>query len=237
MRERPRLLTTICAFVQILLFVSSPLHAALRTAGKKPAKARLNTTILRAQILLDRAHFSPGEIDGHFGATTRGAVAAFNLAKKTRAGAQVNAATWRALNRDTAPVIVAYTLTAADLAGPFTPMRKEMTDKAKLPALGYENLAEALGEKFHASPALLAALNPGKKLDRAGVVIQVPSVTRPPLEKTAGMSIRVSRKKGTVEAVDEKGVVVARYPATTGSEHDHLPHGNWKINVVAWNKP
>jgi lipoprotein-anchoring transpeptidase ErfK/SrfK len=69
------------------------------------------------------------------------------------------------------------------------------------------------------------------------VVIQVPSVTRPPLEKTAGMSIRVSRKKGTVEAIDEKGVVVARYPATTGSAHDPLPLGNWKINGVAWNPP
>jgi lipoprotein-anchoring transpeptidase ErfK/SrfK len=110
-----------------------------------------------------------------------------------------------------------------------------MADKAKLPALGYENLAEALGEKFHASPALLAALNPGKKIDREGEVIQVPSVTRPPLEKTAGMSIRVSRKNGAVEAVDKTGVVMARFPATTGSVHDPLPLGNWKINGVAWN--
>jgi lipoprotein-anchoring transpeptidase ErfK/SrfK len=250
---RARLFPAVCALAQILLFVSSPLHAA----GKKSASAPLNATavnkasgnpilsgpaargaaVLRAQILLDRAHFSPGEIDGRFGATTRGAVAAFNLAKKISAGAQVNAATWRALNLDTAPAIVPYALTAADVAGPFTPMPEEMADKAKLPALGYENLAEALGERFHASPALLAALNPGKKLDRAGVVIQVPNVTRPPLEKTAGMSIRVSRKAGTVEAVDANGVVVARFPATTGSAHDPLPLGNWKIKGVAWNPP
>jgi lipoprotein-anchoring transpeptidase ErfK/SrfK len=249
MGPRLRPFTTICALAQILLFVP-PLHAksarvplnatAVNKASGNPvlsAPSQKSAAVLRAQILLDRAHFSPGEIDGSFGATTRGAVAAFNLAKKTMAGARVNAATWRALNLDAAPAIVAYTLTAADLAGPFTPMPEEMADQAKLPALGYENLAEALGEKFHASPALLAALNPGKKLDRAGVVIQVPSVTRPPLEKTAGMSIRVSRKKGAVEAVDEKGVVVARYPATTGSVHDPLPLGNWKINGVAWNPP
>ena len=74
---------------------------------------------------------------------------AFNLAKRTNAGAEVNAATWSALNADTAPVIVDYTLTAADLAGPFTKIPEEMADKAKLPVLGYENLAEALGERIY----------------------------------------------------------------------------------------
>ena len=112
-----------------------------------------------------------------------------------------------------------------------------MADKAKLPVLGYENLAEALGERFHVRPELLAALNPGKKLDRAGVVIQVPNVTAPPPTKTAGMTVRVSRKEGAVEAVDAAGVVVARYPATTGSSHDPLPLGKWKINGVACNPP
>lgn len=251
-----RLFTTGCALVQLLL-ISPPVHAAPRTSAKKSVKVPLNaaaannaagnpilnsstqdrTAILRAQILLDRAHFSPGEIDGRYGGNTSGAAAGFNLAKKINAGAEVNAATWQALNLDTAPVIVPYTLTAEDLAGPFTPIPEEMADKAKLPALGYENPAEALGEKFHVSPKLLAALNPGMMFDRAGAVIQVPNVVRPPLEKIAGMTIRVSKKQGAVEAVDGDGVVLARYPATIGSTHDPLPLGNWKINGVAWNPP
>jgi lipoprotein-anchoring transpeptidase ErfK/SrfK len=209
-----------------LLFSSVPVKAASR----KSANA-----VLRAQILLDRAHFSVGEIDGRYGGTTRGAIAAFNLARKVK-GPALSSATWLALNRDTAPVIVPYTLTAEDL-GPFTAIPEDMADKAKLPALGYENAAEALGEKFHVSPTLLHKLNPRIKFDRVGMVIHVPNVARPPLEKTAGAVIHVSRSHGAVEMVGEDGVVIARYPATTGSAHDPLPIGKWKINGVAWNPP
>src|SRR5438045_4222504 len=162
-----------CALAQLLL-ISVPAQAARREPAKKStiltaaaanvagnpllhSSAQHGAAVLRAQILLDRAHFSPGEIDGRYGGTTSSAAAAFNLAKKIKARTEVNAATWQALNLDTAPAIVPYTLTAADLAGPFAPIPEEMAEKAKLPALGYENPAEGLGEKFHVSPKLLAA--------------------------------------------------------------------------------
>jgi lipoprotein-anchoring transpeptidase ErfK/SrfK len=212
--------------------------AAVNEAGGHPiltASSQRSASVARAQILLDRAHFSPGEIDGRFGGTMRGAIAAFNRARKLKDGARVGAATWKALNRDTAPAIVSYTLTAEDVAGPFTAIPEEMADKAKLPVLGYESVTEALGEKFHVSPSLLVALNPGKKFNRAGTVIEVPGVVRPAIAKSAGMTVRVSRRAGAVEAVDANGTVVARYPATTGSQHDPLPLGEWKINGVARN--
>lgn len=211
--------------------------AATNDATKKPvlnAASRPGSALLRAQILLDRAHCSPGEIDGRYGGNTRLAVTEFNLSRKINGGPNVIAATWDALNKDTAPVVVPYTITAEDIAGPYVPNPPEMVDKAKLPALGYESLAEALGERFHISPKLLRSLNPGVAFDKVGALIQVPNVARPPLPKTAGMSIRVSKHRSTVEAIDQSGAVLASYPATMGSEHDPLPIGKWKINGVGW---
>ena len=37
----------------------------------------------------------------------------------------------------------------------------------------------------------------------------------------------------SVSLVDADGEVYARFPATSGSEHDPLPIGDWKINGVA----
>ena len=212
--------------------------AATNDATKRPAlssASRPGSAVLRAQILLDRAHYSPGEIDGRYGSNTRLAVTAFNLSRGIAGGSKVIAGTWAALNKDAVPVIEPYTITAADVAGPFVTIPPETIDKAKLPALGYQSIAEELGEKFHSSPALLQSLNRGVAFDKVGSLIQVPNVTRPPLPKTAGMSIRVSKRRTTVEAIDAKGAVLASYPATIGSVHDPLPIGKWKINGVAWN--
>jgi lipoprotein-anchoring transpeptidase ErfK/SrfK len=193
------------------------------------------SSVLRVQVLLDRAHFSPGEIDGRYGRNTRQAVAAFNEARQLKGGERVEAKTWAELNLDEAPVVQPYVVTAEDVAGPFEKVPEKTPEKAKLTALGFESPLEALGERFHASPRLLRALNPHAAFDSAGGEIQVPNVARPPLGKTQGMTVRVSETDHSVVALAPDGSVIARYPATVGSQHDPLPVGSWKINGVSWN--
>jgi lipoprotein-anchoring transpeptidase ErfK/SrfK len=193
-----------------------------------------NVAVLRVQILLDRARFFPGEVDASFGSNTRIAISGFQRNNGLPASGAMDESTWAALNSDVEPVLVSYTLTEADVAGPFTQIPADMMDKASLPALGYRNVAEALGEKFHASPALLAELNPGKDLGRAGEAIVVPNLaSAAPLAKAA--RVVVDKSDSTVTLFDAADAVIAQFPASTGSSRDPLPLGEWKILGVARN--
>lgn len=202
-------------------------------AANDPATRTGAAGLLRAQVLLERAHFSPGEIDARGGSNTRRAIAAFQRARGLPDSGELDDATWAALNRGATPVLVPYTVSEADANGPFTRgISDDMMENARLERLGYASAAEALGEKFRSSPALLQRLNPGKPLDVAGTELRVPGladVAAPP----AAASVVVDRSQSTVELLDAQGQVIAQYPASTGSEHDPLPVGEWKITGVS----
>jgi lipoprotein-anchoring transpeptidase ErfK/SrfK len=188
--------------------------------------------LLHAQVLLDRAHFATGEIDAAFGSNMKNALAGFQKARDLPVTGKLDPATWTALSKDTAEMLVPYTLTDADTAGPFAAIPEDMAGKAALPALGYANAAEGLGEKFHLSPKLLARLNPGKDFARTGDQIMVPNVLgTEPLPKAS--KVMVSKAGRILTVYDTEGKLIAQYPASTGSAHDPLPIGTWKINGVA----
>ena len=207
--------------------VNNPATSSLVARGASGAG------VLRAQILLDRARFSPGEIDGSYGSNVERAIAGYQKAHGVKPTGVVDPPTWKLLNGDSAPVLVRYAITAQDVAGPFQEIPEDMMEKGALPALGYSSALEELSENFHSSPKLLTKLNPGKSFDKAGEEIVVPSVRSSAPPKIAKVVVSDSDK--TVSAFDAGDKLIAQYPATTGSEHDPLPIGTWKINGVSKN--
>ncbi len=197
----------------------------------KPKSA--GDAVVRAQILLDRAHFSPGQIDGRWGDNLGVAVLGYQAAHHLPPTGRVDQVTWQALNTDTETPLAPYTISAGDVEGPFERIPNDLMAQAKLKHLDYQSPAEELGERFHIDPALLAKLNPRRSLGRAGQRIFVPNVSReyaPQADRVA-----VSKSHRTVAALAADGSVLAQYPATIGSEHDPLPIGDWKVIDIQHN--
>ena len=191
------------------------------------------SSVVRLQILLDRAHFSPGQIDGQYGDNLHAALEGYQASHHLAVTGIGDADTWQSLNMDSAPALVTYTVTPQDLAGPFEKVPPDLMQQARLPSLGYESPEDALGERFHINPILLETLNRAKNLENAGEQIVVPNIQRDYTVQAA--KVVVSKSRHTVTALAPDGTVLAQYPATIGSEHDPLPIGDWKILGVQQN--
>jgi lipoprotein-anchoring transpeptidase ErfK/SrfK len=199
-------------------------------ASKPPKQGKIDPLVIKVQVLLDRARFSPGEIDGKLGENAQKALRAFAEAKGLSSNQPLTLEVWQALaatNSD--PVVTEYKITNDDVKGPFlAKLPAGMEAMKNLKFLGYTSPREAIAEKFHMSEALLEALNPKKKFDRAGETIVVTDVARGDAKLSVDR-IEVDKSRQTVKAFSASGELVAFFPATVGSKEKPTPSGTLKV--------
>jgi lipoprotein-anchoring transpeptidase ErfK/SrfK len=196
-------------------------------------------SVLRVQILLNRALFSPGIMDGRWGRNTAGALYWFQRRHGLRATARVDSATFSRLTEEAGRpgrLVVSHSLTADDVAGPFVEIPEDIYEHAKLECSCYESLEEKLSERFHATPDLLRKLNPGVDLNalRAGQTLEVPNV-RGRDSRARGNAARlvVSGRGRYVQALDDQGEILYHFPSTLGARYSPSPQGDFRVTAVA----
>lgn len=217
-----------------------------------PTEMASSDDALQLQVMLDRAGFSPGVIDGHMGSNTSKALEQFS-----QSGNQ----------RSPVAATTTYRITAEDAAGPFIDrVPDDMMETADLPALGYTSVLEELAERFHSTPVLLQQLNRGVTF-AADQEIQVPNVepmalptsntptvtdssnhprgstpqptgtsgTKTTTAQKSDVIVTVTKNSSSLTVADANGKVLFYAPVTTGSEHDPLPIGEWKVTGIQFN--
>jgi len=237
------------------------LFAALTAEAKPPTSGQIahlkkespdapeRMEMVRVQILLDRANFRPGKIDGLGGEFTQKAANRYILTNNLPPDKLLDVSGIPNPYRD-------YTVTDDDLKW-VGPQASSPPEQARLKAMLYADLWELIAEKFHCDLDFLHELNPRlpENGGGAGTVFRVPDVAEFSLDEVKALekSRRDEKRAAASSAADDGQPPPARYlvlsrperlielyqdgrmigcfPCTPGSKEIPVPQGRWKVTA------
>ena len=190
----------------------------------------------RAHVMLNNSHASPGAIDGTSGMNTLKAISSFQQMNGLSPTGELTKETWDALvaKQGNKPAFVEYTLTDADLKGPYAAsIPHDYALQAKMKGLYYTRVTEMLGEKFHMDEEFLKKLNPKASFKKVGEKIIVTNIRN---DLPENIHLIVAHKGARqLYLFNSQNQMVGSFPATIGSADTPSPTGTYKVTGVAKN--
>lgn len=182
--------------------------------------------VLALQVALDRAGFSPGQIDAQGSGNTERALRAFQQAHGLHVTGELDRRTVRTLGQPFVRSVRTYEITAGDLEA----------------ARNWTSVTDMLAERFHTSPALLRYLNT-EAIFAAGETVLVPNVeSAVPVHPEAPVVVTVAERAHMVSVQNASGEVIFHAPVTSAGDDDAfrsepagLPRvGTGGIRLTSW---
>ena len=223
------------------------------------ALSDIDNDVFHAMVLLDRANFSPGVIDGREGQNFTWALKGYQEAHDLEVTGELDTPTRTKLLEDSRKPTRFLTIDETDFGSPFKTIPEDPTEQAEMERMPYESLLEEVAERFHTTPETLIALNGDKARNvEIGTVLQLPNVLPAardygdmaeaerdmfnalniqPDVGVEGEWIEVDESDGQMRVYDADDKLVAQFPVTTGSERDPLPIGDWEVTTYAFLPP
>jgi len=174
--------------------------------------------VLATQVALDRAGFSPGQIDAQSSANTERALRAFQQAHGLHVTGELDRKTVRTLGQPFVRSVRTYQITGADLES----------------ALEWPAMADMLAERFHTSAALLRYLNTQAMFEE-GETLLVPNVeSATPVPPKTPVVVTVAERAHMLSVQNASGEVIFHAPLTSAGENDAFaaePAGLPRVSV------
>jgi len=257
--------TPIFAILSLSLLSVSPAASGQTKPAKQwvapgQAGSPIDGDFFHGQVLLAAAGFSPGVIDGKDGMSFKAALRGFQESRGLQTTGKLDLPTRQALLEDRRNSTVNVRLGNADIGGSYVyPFPRKPEGQAKLKFASYRNMLEEVAERYHTTPDTIVALNGPTALIGLGQTLKLPNVVPTSTDYSGsplkdeyrqwfvklnveanvpqGSYVIVDKSEGQLKVMDDSDLLVAQFPVTTGSQHDPLPLGTWKVPTFSFMPP